>query len=65
MCNMTWDGWLCWDESEPGEKEQNCPGYYKDFDTQGEFLSLCAKTCCSSTDAAKYNKTKSKRIKKI
>lgn len=39
MCNMTWDGWLCWDETKAGVKEQNCPDYFDDFDTHGK--SLC------------------------
>lgn len=36
---MTWDGWLCWDETKAGVKEQNCPDYFDDFDTHGK--SLC------------------------
>uniref|UniRef100_A0A3P9PQ29 G-protein coupled receptors family 2 profile 1 domain-containing protein n=1 Tax=Poecilia reticulata TaxID=8081 RepID=A0A3P9PQ29_POERE len=42
-CNATWDGWLCWEDTEPGTTEQNCPDYFKDFDTRGEFLWSCRK----------------------
>lgn len=39
MCNRTWDGWLCWDETEAGfTTEQHCPDYYRDFDPKGAFL---------------------------
>ncbi|XP_041835260.1 calcitonin gene-related peptide type 1 receptor [Melanotaenia boesemani] len=44
MCNTTWDGWLCWDETEAGVKEQSCPGYFKDFDTQAMASKVCTET---------------------
>lgn len=35
-CNTTWDGWLCWDETEAGvTAEQSCPDYFDDFDSHG------------------------------
>ncbi len=38
-CNTTWDGWLCWDETEAGvTAEQSCPDYYYDFDPHGKVL---------------------------
>lgn len=38
VCNTTWDGWLCWDETEAGlTTEQSCPDYFKDFDPNGTF----------------------------
>lgn len=37
VCNMTWDGWLCWDETEAGvTTEQSCPEYFSDFDPKGD-----------------------------
>uniref|UniRef100_A0A3Q2YA78 Calcitonin gene-related peptide type 1 receptor-like n=1 Tax=Hippocampus comes TaxID=109280 RepID=A0A3Q2YA78_HIPCM len=43
VCNMTWDGWLCWDETEAGLiTEQSCPDYYKDFDTYAS--KVCTET---------------------
>lgn len=37
VCNRTWDGWLCWDDTEPGfTSEQHCPDYFQDFDPKGE-----------------------------
>ncbi|XP_037552721.1 calcitonin gene-related peptide type 1 receptor [Nematolebias whitei] len=44
VCNTTWDGWLCWDEAEAGVKEQSCPGYYDDFDTQAMASKICTET---------------------
>uniref|UniRef100_A0A8C2YYU6 G-protein coupled receptors family 2 profile 1 domain-containing protein n=1 Tax=Cyclopterus lumpus TaxID=8103 RepID=A0A8C2YYU6_CYCLU len=32
VCNATWDGWLCWEETDAGHTEQSCPDYFKDFD---------------------------------
>ncbi|XP_057686196.1 calcitonin gene-related peptide type 1 receptor isoform X2 [Corythoichthys intestinalis] len=44
-CNMTWDGWLCWDETEAGLiTEQHCPDYYKDLDP----YALASKVCTES-----------------
>lgn len=37
VCNRTWDGWLCWDDTEAGfTSEQYCPDYFQDFDPSGE-----------------------------
>nr|XP_008115776.1 PREDICTED: calcitonin gene-related peptide type 1 receptor [Anolis carolinensis] len=37
-CNRTWDGWLCWDDVPAGKTAvQNCPDYFQDFDTSGNF----------------------------
>lgn len=37
MCNRTWDGWLCWDDTKAGViVEQHCPDYFHDFDPSGE-----------------------------
>ncbi|XP_012724984.1 calcitonin gene-related peptide type 1 receptor [Fundulus heteroclitus] len=41
VCNTTWDGWLCWAETEPGEKEQSCPDYYNDFDPRAMAVKVC------------------------
>ncbi|TMS11580.1 Calcitonin gene-related peptide type 1 receptor [Larimichthys crocea] len=44
-CNITWDGWLCWDETEAGvTTEQSCPDYYTDFDTHAVASKVCSKT---------------------
>lgn len=41
MCNRTWDGWLCWDDTEAGvTSEQHCPDYFQDFDPSGEICSF-------------------------
>ncbi|XDV30087.1 hypothetical protein PO909_033079, partial [Leuciscus waleckii] len=33
VCSRTWDGWLCWDDTEAGiTSEQHCPDYFQDFD---------------------------------
>ncbi|KAL7370131.1 hypothetical protein ABVT39_020210 [Epinephelus coioides] len=44
VCNATWDGWLCWDETEPGQTEQSCPDYYHDFDPQAMASKVCTET---------------------
>ncbi|KAM8905275.1 calcitonin gene-related peptide type 1 receptor-like isoform 2-T4 [Spinachia spinachia] len=44
VCNTTWDGWLCWYETEPGSMEQSCPDYYKDFDTHAMASKVCSET---------------------
>ncbi|RXM96780.1 Calcitonin gene-related peptide type 1 receptor [Acipenser ruthenus] len=32
-CNRTWDGWMCWEDTPPGNKAvQFCPQYFQDFD---------------------------------
>ncbi|XP_077370167.1 calcitonin gene-related peptide type 1 receptor-like [Festucalex cinctus] len=44
-CNMTWDGWLCWDQTEAGlVTEQSCPDYYKDFDPYALASKVCTET---------------------
>nr|ACQ58225.1 Calcitonin receptor precursor [Anoplopoma fimbria] len=41
MCNRTWDGWLCWDDTKAGvNSEQHCPDYFQDFDPSGKNLCL-------------------------
>ncbi|RXM31560.1 Calcitonin gene-related peptide type 1 receptor, partial [Acipenser ruthenus] len=33
LCNRTWDGWLCWDDTPAGMTSvQRCPDYFQDFD---------------------------------
>ncbi|XP_062236997.1 calcitonin gene-related peptide type 1 receptor-like [Platichthys flesus] len=45
VCNTTWDGWLCWDETEAGvTTEQGCPEFFDDFDS-----SLMASKVCTET----------------
>ncbi|CAK6982049.1 calcitonin gene-related peptide type 1 receptor-like [Scomber scombrus] len=45
VCNTTWDGWLCWDETEAGvTTEQSCPDYYHDFDTNAMASKVCTQT---------------------
>ncbi|KAM9829579.1 calcitonin gene-related peptide type 1 receptor [Syngnathus typhle] len=45
VCNMTWDGWLCWDETEAGlVTEQGCPDYFKDFDPHALASKVCTET---------------------
>ncbi|KAK2917445.1 calcitonin gene-related peptide type 1 receptor isoform X1 [Channa argus] len=45
VCNMTWDGWLCWDETEAGlTAEQSCPDYFKDFDVSALASKVCTET---------------------
>ncbi len=40
VCNRTWDGWLCWDDTEASvTSEQHCPDYFQDFDPTGEYSS--------------------------
>ncbi|XP_030265738.1 calcitonin gene-related peptide type 1 receptor-like isoform X2 [Sparus aurata] len=44
-CNRTWDGWLCWEETEAGvTAEQNCPDYYDDFDPHVQAFKVCTET---------------------
>lgn len=51
MCDRTWDGWLCWDDTKPGVvSEQHCPDYFQDFDPSGgtsaaRHRSLCGHSC--------------------
>ncbi|XP_030014712.1 calcitonin gene-related peptide type 1 receptor-like [Sphaeramia orbicularis] len=45
VCNTTWDGWLCWDETEAGvTAEQNCPDYFEDFDPHAPASKVCSET---------------------
>ncbi|KAJ0062403.1 hypothetical protein NL108_010995 [Boleophthalmus pectinirostris] len=45
VCNMTWDAWLCWEETEAGKTaEQNCPDYYEDFDPNAIATKVCSET---------------------
>lgn len=42
MCNRTWDGWLCWDDTKAGVvSEQHCPDYFHDFDPSGMIYCAC------------------------
>lgn len=45
VCNMTWDGWLCWDDTEAGlTTEQNCPDHYDDLDPHAVASKVCTRT---------------------
>ncbi|KAM6945400.1 calcitonin gene-related peptide type 1 receptor-like [Aplochiton taeniatus] len=45
VCNATWDGWLCWEDTKAGyTTEQHCPDYYGDFDT----TEVASKECTES-----------------
>ncbi|XP_028809592.1 calcitonin gene-related peptide type 1 receptor [Denticeps clupeoides] len=45
MCKRTWDGWLCWDDVEPGTTaEQHCPDYYGDFDPSEMATRICTES---------------------
>lgn len=40
VCNRTWDGWLCWEDTEAGfTTNQHCPDYFQDFDTAGLYFA--------------------------
>ncbi|KAI4872833.1 hypothetical protein NFI96_017547 [Prochilodus magdalenae] len=42
MCNRTWDGWLCWDDTDPGvTTQQHCPDYFQDFDPSEMVTKIC------------------------
>lgn len=42
ICSRTWDGWLCWEDTEAGfTTEQHCPGYYDNFDTTEVAFKVC------------------------
>lgn len=43
-CNRTWDGWLCWADSFPGDVMQMCPNYFYDFDPSGKAHNYMQKT---------------------
>ncbi|XP_072304302.1 calcitonin gene-related peptide type 1 receptor-like [Eucyclogobius newberryi] len=45
VCNMTWDAWLCWEETEAGvTAEQNCPDHYADLDPNAIATKVCSET---------------------
>uniref|UniRef100_A0A3Q3IFU0 Calcitonin gene-related peptide type 1 receptor n=1 Tax=Monopterus albus TaxID=43700 RepID=A0A3Q3IFU0_MONAL len=55
VCNRTWDGWLCWDETEAGlTTEQRCPDYFKDFDPYGEFVISVTSICTETGDWGRH-----------
>ncbi|KAF0026142.1 hypothetical protein F2P81_020879 [Scophthalmus maximus] len=42
VCNRTWDGWLCWDDTRAGViSEQHCPDYFQDFDPSEMVTKIC------------------------
>uniref|UniRef100_A0A3B4B7C0 Calcitonin gene-related peptide type 1 receptor n=1 Tax=Periophthalmus magnuspinnatus TaxID=409849 RepID=A0A3B4B7C0_9GOBI len=42
MCNRTWDGWLCWDDTKAGiVAQQHCPDYFQDFDPSEMVTKIC------------------------
>ncbi|KAF5903371.1 calcitonin gene-related peptide type 1 receptor, partial [Clarias magur] len=42
ICNRTWDGWLCWDDTDAGViAQQHCPDHFHDFD----ITELATKVC--------------------
>lgn len=42
VCNRTWDGWLCWDDTKAGvTAEQHCPDYFQDFDPSEMVTKIC------------------------
>uniref|UniRef100_A0A8C5CW94 Calcitonin gene-related peptide type 1 receptor n=1 Tax=Gadus morhua TaxID=8049 RepID=A0A8C5CW94_GADMO len=42
MCNRTWDGWLCWEDTTAGyTSEQSCPDYFQDFDPSEMVVKIC------------------------
>ncbi|XP_053730472.1 calcitonin gene-related peptide type 1 receptor-like isoform X1 [Synchiropus splendidus] len=45
VCNTTWDGWLCWDQTQVGvTAEQSCPDYFEDFDHNEVASKACTET---------------------
>ncbi|KAG7503549.1 calcitonin protein-related peptide type 1 receptor-like [Solea senegalensis] len=45
VCNTTWDGWLCWDETDAGLKVvQSCPDYFANFDSNAMAIKVCTET---------------------
>ncbi|XP_075870100.1 calcitonin gene-related peptide type 1 receptor [Nelusetta ayraudi] len=45
MCDRTWDGWLCWDDTKPGVvSEQHCPDYFQDFDPSEMVTKICTES---------------------
>uniref|UniRef100_A0A8C4QCX9 Calcitonin receptor n=1 Tax=Eptatretus burgeri TaxID=7764 RepID=A0A8C4QCX9_EPTBU len=44
FCKRTWDGWMCWGDTEAGViASQNCPDYFVDFDTAEKVTKICHK----------------------
>uniref|UniRef100_UPI00358F44B1 calcitonin gene-related peptide type 1 receptor-like n=1 Tax=Myxine glutinosa TaxID=7769 RepID=UPI00358F44B1 len=44
FCKRTWDGWMCWGDTEAGVIAlQNCPDYFLDFDTAEKVTKICNK----------------------
>ncbi|XP_061075210.1 calcitonin gene-related peptide type 1 receptor-like isoform X1 [Conger conger] len=43
LCNRTWDGWLCWEDSSPGTVVQLCPEYFRDFDPSEKVTKVCGR----------------------
>ncbi|XP_033865746.1 calcitonin gene-related peptide type 1 receptor-like isoform X1 [Acipenser ruthenus] len=42
LCNRTWDGWLCWDDTPAGMTSvQRCPDYFQDFDPSEKVTKIC------------------------
>ncbi|CAL8266149.1 unnamed protein product [Lota lota] len=42
MCNRTWDGLLCWEDTNAGStSEQRCPDYYNNFDPSEKAVKIC------------------------
>ncbi|MBN3293550.1 CALRL protein, partial [Polypterus senegalus] len=42
ICNRTWDGWLCWDDTPAGMVSvQRCPDYFQDFDPYEKVTKIC------------------------
>ncbi|KAJ4933629.1 hypothetical protein JOQ06_030453, partial [Pogonophryne albipinna] len=42
VCNRTWDGWMCWDDTTAGaNSEQHCPDYFQDFDPSEMVNKIC------------------------
>ncbi|XP_029937248.1 calcitonin gene-related peptide type 1 receptor [Myripristis murdjan] len=42
MCDRTWDGWLCWDDTRAGfTSQQHCPDYFQDFDPSEMVTKVC------------------------
>ncbi|KAJ3591534.1 hypothetical protein NHX12_006667 [Muraenolepis orangiensis] len=45
MCNRTWDGWLCWDDTTADSvSEQHCPDYFRDFDPSETVAKICTES---------------------
>lgn len=54
-CNMTWDGWLCWEDTEAGiTSEQHCPDYFHDFDPTGKYIQFIRFSVSAFYSSANY-----------